>query len=575
MQLPKFSVITVSFNQGEFIRDTIESVLAQDYPNFEHFVIDGGSTDNTVSILKEYPHLQWVSEPDRGQSHALNKGFSRATGDVIAWINSDDWYAPGAFHAIAQEITEYPVVMGRCAFVDKYGVLKEDVANVERNWFDTLKYWVHHSSPAQPSIFFARSIFEELRIPCESALDEGLHFTMDFDFWLRIQERYPLMRRIDKTLSYFRIYETNKTGADMASTYREFSRVYRRHSSRAIGQEQAFSFVVPVDNSCAGIEPFIHSVASSIASSVECVIVDRAPDRAQSRNVMKEVLQLGAKYEGIAFQHARVPEERLRTKRSAIDVGISVARSPLVAYVEPTRELPNEFVLRAQKIFNQDTIAFLFTSLDHETKNRLFSLSGGITMFNPLGPLGCRVGEPEFVLRKIAVQDVKGFQLSDVIGDADDFSLKRLLLMLTHKAWVVRTQDLLPPKAFSDTSLSSEAFRLYCNALLVKELVHELDESAFARLRAERGFALSIPEPLRQVALGVLSKVPKRFRLTGTEYVENELSRIALEHPAFGPASYLMSHILERQGRAEDARVWQAKWNSAHAEEQRSPLYSA
>lgn len=96
----KISVVTVSFNQGRFIRQNIESVLNQGYTNFEHVIIDGGSTDETISILKEYPHLNWVSEKDKGQSDGLNKGFRKATGEIIVWINSDDMLAPGALHII-------------------------------------------------------------------------------------------------------------------------------------------------------------------------------------------------------------------------------------------------------------------------------------------------------------------------------------------------------------------------------------------------------------------------------------------------------------------------------------------
>ena len=96
----KISIVTCSYNQAEFIRQNIESVLNQNYPNFEHLIIDGGSTDGTIEILKEYPHLNWVSEPDRGQSDALNKGFRKASGDIIAWINSDDMLAPNALFNI-------------------------------------------------------------------------------------------------------------------------------------------------------------------------------------------------------------------------------------------------------------------------------------------------------------------------------------------------------------------------------------------------------------------------------------------------------------------------------------------
>lgn len=575
MQLPKFSVITVSFNQGEFIRDTIESVLAQGYPNFEHIVIDGGSTDDTVSILREYPHLKWVSEPDRGQSHALNKGLSRASGDVIAWINSDDWYAPGAFHAIAKEIAEYPVVMGRCSFVDRQGALKEDVPNVERTWFDTLKYWVYHSSPAQPSIFFTRKVLDELHIPCESALDEGLYFTMDFDLWLRIQERYPLTRRIDKTLSYFRVYETNKTGADMASTYKEFSRVFRRHSARAIKQEQSFAFVVPVERSCDGLEPFVASLASNRGGPIECIVVDQAAERSESRRVMGEVLQLAARYPSIAFQHRRIPDGAVRTRRAALDVGIAAAHSPLVAYVDPRRGVPSDFVMNAQTLFNQDNLGFLFTSLDGATKARLFSAQGGQLGFNPLGPLSCCVGEPEFVVRTIAARDVGGFQRSDLIGDADDYAFKRLLLMLTHKAWSVTARDLLAPRETTRAPLLPEAFRLYSNSLLIAELVRELEQSAFARWRASSGFALRVPDELRDAARAVLSETPQQLRVLSTDLSPHELEQMARQYPRFGPASYLMAILLSEQGRLEDARMWQERWHSVHAHEQRSPLYAA
>jgi hypothetical protein len=575
MQLPKFSVVTVSFNHGEFIRDTIESVLAQDYPNFEHIVIDGGSTDNTTAILREYPHLKWVSEPDRGQSHALNKGISRAAGDVIAWINSDDWYAPGAFHAVAREIVDYPIVMGRCSVVDKIGNLKEDVANVERTWMDTLKYWVFHSSPAQQSIFFTRAVLGELGITYDSVVDEGLNFTMDFDLWLRIQECYPLTKRIEKTLAYFRTYDTNKTGQDMASTYREFSRVYRRHTARRIGQEQGFTFVLPVAQSCAAVEPFVASVAAQEWGPVECVVVDYAETRELSRKVMREVLQLGANFKNVAFQHARVGDDLPRTRLSALEVGVRTARSPLVACLDTDRIIPKSFIQDVQAAFLLDNRGILFPSLDDAAKQRLFTRQNGALMFNPIGPLSSRLGEPEFVVRTIAAMDVGGFQLSNLIGDADEYPLKRLLLMLAHKAWLVTAQDLLSPRAAKEAPLLPEVFRVYCNSLLIDELVKELDESPFARLRATNGFALAIPEPLRDAARGVLSNAPAAFRIVTAEKSEEELGRVAMEYPAFGPASYLLSLMLERQGRSHDARAWRDRWISTHEQEQQSALYGA
>ncbi len=103
--LPKISVITPSFNQGVFIEDAVRSVLEQGYPNFEHIIIDNCSTDGTIEILKKYDHLIWISEPDEGQSDALNKGFNLASGDIIGWLNVDEFYMPGAFTYISSYIT--------------------------------------------------------------------------------------------------------------------------------------------------------------------------------------------------------------------------------------------------------------------------------------------------------------------------------------------------------------------------------------------------------------------------------------------------------------------------------------
>src|SRR3982750_267888 len=118
-QLPLISILTPSYNQGRYIQQTITSVLAQKYPRLEHIVIDGGSTDDTVSILKRYPHLKWISEKDRGQADSLNKGLAIATGSIVGWVNSDDFYAPGVFSRIS-EIFEDPDVQWLVGDVANY-----------------------------------------------------------------------------------------------------------------------------------------------------------------------------------------------------------------------------------------------------------------------------------------------------------------------------------------------------------------------------------------------------------------------------------------------------------------------
>ena len=121
MTKPKISIVTVSLNQGNFIEDAIQSVLNQNYKNFEHIIIDGLSTDNTINILKKYEHLVWISEKDEGQSDALNKGFKKCTGDIIGWLNSDDMYLEDTFDTIVYEMQNSSIdaVYGNYMFMNK------------------------------------------------------------------------------------------------------------------------------------------------------------------------------------------------------------------------------------------------------------------------------------------------------------------------------------------------------------------------------------------------------------------------------------------------------------------------
>jgi len=121
-EFPFISIVTPSFNQGAYIEENIKSVLRQNYPNFEHIIIDGSSTDGTIDILKKYDHLIWVSERDKGQSEAINKGFKTANGEIIGWLNSDDCYEPDAFSTIVRELNKAEdkyIVFGDCNLIDK------------------------------------------------------------------------------------------------------------------------------------------------------------------------------------------------------------------------------------------------------------------------------------------------------------------------------------------------------------------------------------------------------------------------------------------------------------------------
>lgn len=188
---PKISIVTPSFNQGRFIEKTILSVLEQNYPNLEYIIIDGGSTDESVEIIKKYEkHLEyWISEPDRGQSHAINKGFEQARGDIYCWLNSDDWYYPGALMAVAETFTlnsDAGVLVGAGDMVNEDGDTLLHVSRTEIklamlfNWCENY-FW-------QPSCFIKKSAW----IDC-GPLDETCHYAMDLDLWIRIAKKYKFL----------------------------------------------------------------------------------------------------------------------------------------------------------------------------------------------------------------------------------------------------------------------------------------------------------------------------------------------------------------------------------------------
>lgn len=223
----KFSIITVSFNQGQYIRQNIESVLQQNYPNFEHIVIDGGSTDGTVEILKEYSHLNWVSEKDKGQSDGLNKGFKKATGDIIAWINSDDTLADGALHKLNRFFEDNPdksVVTGNQVIIDGFG----NIHHVIKAQAFTATHLLNgvRTSVMQNSTFFRRSVLLDV-----GYLDERFHYTMDHELFVRIAKKY-VSYTINENLACFRIWEDSKTSTSQIRFFRELIEVKKKHHAK-------------------------------------------------------------------------------------------------------------------------------------------------------------------------------------------------------------------------------------------------------------------------------------------------------------------------------------------------------
>ena len=227
----RFSIITPSYNQGAFIERTIRSVLAQEGDfELEYLVVDGGSTDETVAILRRYEgRLRFVSEPDRGQSDAINKGFARTTGDVVAWLNSDDLYVPGALAAVAEGLRTSGArwCFGQCRIIDEND--REIRAGIKRykEWhgrhYTRRRLFTKDFIP-QPATFFRREILEHA-----GGLNPESHLAMDYDLWLRFARiAEPLF--IPHDLAAFRWYLASKSGANYGKAAWEAFASARKHA---------------------------------------------------------------------------------------------------------------------------------------------------------------------------------------------------------------------------------------------------------------------------------------------------------------------------------------------------------
>ena len=207
--MKKISIITPSFNQGNYLEQTIDSVLSQNYPELEYFVIDGGSTDNSIEIIKKYEkHLTyWVSEKDNGQSHAINKGLKLATGDIVNWINSDDWYNLNTLQKVADyfEDENILVVSGRS---DVWKLENFKVCNPGVDVYPNLEKTVGWARIDQPETFFRMSAVKKMGF-----LNENLHYVMDREWWIRflLQFGQNNVLKVEDVFVNFRLHEDSKT----------------------------------------------------------------------------------------------------------------------------------------------------------------------------------------------------------------------------------------------------------------------------------------------------------------------------------------------------------------------------
>lgn len=248
---PAISIVMPTLNQAGFLKQAIDSVLSQSsaIPT-ELFVVDGGSDDGTIEILKSYgPALSWISESDRGQSEAVNKGLSRVRGEIVGWLNSDDLYQPGAFQAVAEAFHNPAIqwIYGKADIVNQHGLPARSLATSAKNaalprlTFGRLleANWI-----SQMSVFWRRN-FQAAAGPFR----EDLHLAMDYDMWLRFWKQLP-GTFVNRTLASFRVHDNSKSGRHVSAQLRESMLIARQHAGNRdrlhLHRRQFYAFLIRI-----------------------------------------------------------------------------------------------------------------------------------------------------------------------------------------------------------------------------------------------------------------------------------------------------------------------------------------
>ncbi len=228
--LPRVSIITPSYNQARFLEETMRSVLEQDYPNIEYIVIDGGSSDGSQEIIQKYAErlAHWQSQKDKGQTDAINQGFARATGEILAWLNSDDILYPGAVRAAVRQLQNHPevgMVYGDCDWINADGKVIGAFPAAQTDLRKLRRGYVHIP---QQTAFFRADLWRDA-----GPLDDSFYFAMDYDLWTRLAARAPLLY-VKQRWAAFRLHEGAKSIAADDRCWPEMLRVHYRDGGKRL-----------------------------------------------------------------------------------------------------------------------------------------------------------------------------------------------------------------------------------------------------------------------------------------------------------------------------------------------------
>lgn len=276
MNLPKISIITPSFNQGNYLEETILSVLNQNYPDLEYIIIDGGSTDNSLELIRKYEHRlkYWVSEKDNGQAHAINKGLTHCTGQIFNWINSDDTMTDGALFKIAAafENSETDIVAGEVNEFNEVGILRK-VKNQKLAIDEYLKKdveLIYH----QPAVWLRMDIMKDVGF-----FKEEMHYCFDQDYMMRYLLHHNNVCYVNEVLANFRIHDNSKSVAlsekfawDFRMMYKDFWTLQKESTLKCKAKRKYLEYEWPLLNG--SINMAEKSRLSNFSSALKAIFKD-------------------------------------------------------------------------------------------------------------------------------------------------------------------------------------------------------------------------------------------------------------------------------------------------------------
>jgi|GEM_PF-1412798 len=549
---PRFSVVTISFNHAEFIEDTIRSVLAQNTPDVQHIVIDGGSTDGTLEILARYPHLEWISEPDRGISHALNKGFARCKGQILSWLNADDFYAPGCFAAVAKAAGKSALIMGDAIEADRAGKPIRIIQNLPRGYYDVARYWVPKAWLAQPSVFFTRELLEKSRLPNGDYFDESFRYSMDAELWLRLGEHAHFDCRISEVLSSFRVYGENKTGRTFAAPRKELGRAFRKACARKVQFEVPTALVLPLDTITTDLTSTLASLLDQTQKDFDLLLVDFSNDAILSKSIREMVLEME--------EHAPFGVKYLKALKpnvlSAWNTGLAESRALVTGFVAPGTKFDTDAVSMLQNVFSHDLngaclplknfTAIQKTLVDHKTGS-----------LNTAALLAARDIFSVFFARTVAVREVGGFSEQQ----AQACAVKALFLSLLARGWglsAVNQVGIVAESLVREIKEGVSAALLpYEQAALIVNVNEESSHDIFYPVRTASGVVRGFAETDIETAKLFLKQAPKDFMTLN--WLTNPVTATQT-HPQFAPGWLALAAKLLNEGKLAEANVARSRF---------------